>query len=164
MTKWQRNGNHALAVPKQPFYLFTPKHTQRNAIPTPVKNTNPFETFWYVIGFHTVTHDLLCRLVNFYLEYHGISNRWSRRGIHICCCRVCIPLLLNSKKLATVRVAPFYFENIVYISGNSARVSVSSVTSVYLSGLRVGTLPSLFFFYKLHFHFWFWLPRGLKKP
>ena len=57
------------------LYLFTPKHTQRNAIPTPVKNTNPFETFWYVIGFHTVTHDLLCRLVNFYLEYHGISNK-----------------------------------------------------------------------------------------
>jgi hypothetical protein len=44
-----------------------------------------------------------------------------------------------------VRVAPFYFQKIVYISGNSARVSVSSVTSVYLSGLRVGTLPSFFF-------------------
>jgi hypothetical protein len=50
-------------------------------------------------------------------------------------------------------VAPFYFQKIVYISGNSARVSVSSVTSVYLSGLRVGTLPSFFFFYKLHFYF-----------
>ena len=43
-------------------------------IPSPVKKPVPFVTFWYVIGFHTVTHVLLCRLINFYLEYHGISD------------------------------------------------------------------------------------------
>ena len=145
----------------KPFYLFTPKHTQRNAIPTPVKNTNPFETFWYVIGFHTVTHDLLCRLVNFYLEYHGISNRWSRRGIHICFCRVYIPLLLNSKKLATVRVAPFYFQKIVYISGNSARVF--GVFGVFIRSS--GRHPPLFFlFLQTSLSLLILTPKRVKKP
>ncbi len=43
-------------------------------IPSPVKKLDLFVTFWYVIGFHPVNHVLLCRLINFYLEYHGISD------------------------------------------------------------------------------------------
>ena len=66
-------------------------------------------------------------------------------------------ILALENKLKKTRVAPFYFQKIVYISGYSARVSVSSV---YLSRLRVGTLSSFFFFYKLHFYFRFWLTRG----
>jgi hypothetical protein len=40
-------------------------------IPSPVKNPQPMCTF----GFHIVTHVLLCRLINFYFEYHGISDK-----------------------------------------------------------------------------------------
>ena len=29
----------------------------------------------YIFGFHIVTHVLLCCLVNFYFEYHGISDK-----------------------------------------------------------------------------------------
>ena len=40
-------------------------------IPSPVKNPQPM----YIFGFHIVTHVLLCCLVNFYFEYHGISDK-----------------------------------------------------------------------------------------
>ena len=42
-------------------------------VPTPVPKPTPTVTFWYMLGFHIVTHVFICRLVNFYLEYHGIS-------------------------------------------------------------------------------------------
>jgi len=59
--------------------------------------------------------------------------------------RAC-PEVVFLREFDEICVAPFNFQKIVDISGNSARVSVSSV---YLSGHRVGTLPSFFFFYKL---------------
>ena len=36
-------------------------------IPTPVKTPQPL----YTLGFHIIAHVLICRLINYYIEYHG---------------------------------------------------------------------------------------------
>ena len=41
-------------------------------IPTPVKTPNPLLPL-YTLGFHIIAHVFICRLINFYLEYHGIE-------------------------------------------------------------------------------------------
>ena len=41
-------------------------------IPTPVKTPPPLLPL-YTLGFHIIAHVFICRLINFYLEYHGIE-------------------------------------------------------------------------------------------
>ena len=65
---------HSL-TPNNPFIYSTQNILEETPciqdIPSPVKIPQPMYTF----GFHIVTHVLLCRLVNFYFEYHGISDK-----------------------------------------------------------------------------------------
>jgi len=64
-----------LLSPNNPFIYSTQNILKATpciqAVPSPVKKPQPMYTF----GFHIVTRVLLCRLINFYLEYHGISDK-----------------------------------------------------------------------------------------